>query len=200
MTEFDAARSELFLARAAVLVEGLTEKLVLPFVFAALGLRRRPGGDLDHRVRRQAEHPALRSDLRGDRRPVRRRPRQRPPGERQSRGSRAGAECANIDTAGEARGRARPRLRGGCRARGAQPQTRASVERVHFAPLRRDASAAHTCGRAHRCARAAMSRSSERLRARRRIGRWDRDDGCPEPERLPRSPCTGRVWPRRRPR
>jgi hypothetical protein len=37
MTEFDAARSELFLASAAVLVEGLTEKLVLPFVFAALG-------------------------------------------------------------------------------------------------------------------------------------------------------------------
>ena len=37
LTEFDAARSELFLARAAVLVEGVTEKLVLPFVFAALG-------------------------------------------------------------------------------------------------------------------------------------------------------------------
>ena len=37
MTEFDAARSELFLARVAVLVEGVTEKLVLPFVFAALG-------------------------------------------------------------------------------------------------------------------------------------------------------------------
>jgi hypothetical protein len=37
MAEFDAARSELFLARAAVLVEGLTEKLVLPFVFSALG-------------------------------------------------------------------------------------------------------------------------------------------------------------------
>jgi hypothetical protein len=37
MTEFDAARSELFLARAVVLVEGLTEKLALPFVFAALG-------------------------------------------------------------------------------------------------------------------------------------------------------------------
>ena len=37
MTEFDAARSELFLARAVVLVEGVTEKLVLPFVFAALG-------------------------------------------------------------------------------------------------------------------------------------------------------------------
>lgn len=34
MTEFDAARSELFLARAVVLVEGLTEKLVLPFVRA----------------------------------------------------------------------------------------------------------------------------------------------------------------------
>ena len=37
MTEFDAARSELFLARTVVLVEGLTEKLVLPFVFSALG-------------------------------------------------------------------------------------------------------------------------------------------------------------------
>ncbi|MGH2800833.1 MAG: ATP-dependent nuclease, partial [Thermoleophilaceae bacterium] len=37
MTEFDAARSELFLARAVVLVEGLTEKLVLPFMFSALG-------------------------------------------------------------------------------------------------------------------------------------------------------------------
>jgi hypothetical protein len=37
ITEFDAMRSELFLARAVVLVEGLTEKLVLPFVFAALG-------------------------------------------------------------------------------------------------------------------------------------------------------------------
>jgi hypothetical protein len=37
MTEFDATRSELFLAHAVVLVEGLTEKLVLPFVFAALG-------------------------------------------------------------------------------------------------------------------------------------------------------------------
>lgn len=37
MTEFDAARSELFLAHAAVLAEGLTEKLVLPFVFSALG-------------------------------------------------------------------------------------------------------------------------------------------------------------------
>jgi hypothetical protein len=37
LTEFDATRSELFLAHAAVLVEGQTEKLVLPFVFAALG-------------------------------------------------------------------------------------------------------------------------------------------------------------------
>jgi hypothetical protein len=37
MTELDAARSELFLARAVVLVEGLTEKLALPFVFSALG-------------------------------------------------------------------------------------------------------------------------------------------------------------------
>jgi predicted ATP-dependent endonuclease of OLD family len=37
LTEFDAVRSELFLARAAVLVEGQTEKLVLPFVFGAVG-------------------------------------------------------------------------------------------------------------------------------------------------------------------
>lgn len=37
LTEFDAERGELFLARAAVLVEGLTEKIALPFVFAALG-------------------------------------------------------------------------------------------------------------------------------------------------------------------
>lgn len=37
LTEFDAERSELLLARAAVLVEGATEKLVFPFVFRALG-------------------------------------------------------------------------------------------------------------------------------------------------------------------
>jgi hypothetical protein len=36
-SEFDSSRSELFLARAAVLVEGLTEKLALPFVFETLG-------------------------------------------------------------------------------------------------------------------------------------------------------------------
>jgi len=36
-SEFDAARSELFLARAALLVEGQTERLALPFVFAACG-------------------------------------------------------------------------------------------------------------------------------------------------------------------
>jgi len=36
-SEFDSSRSEAFLARAAVLVEGLTEKLALPFVFEALG-------------------------------------------------------------------------------------------------------------------------------------------------------------------
>ena len=37
LTEFDAERSELFLARAALLVEGQTEKLAFPFVFGALG-------------------------------------------------------------------------------------------------------------------------------------------------------------------
>jgi hypothetical protein len=37
VSEFDAERGELFLARAAILVEGRTEKLVLPFVFRALG-------------------------------------------------------------------------------------------------------------------------------------------------------------------
>lgn len=36
-SEFDTARSELFLARAAILVEGLTERMALPFVFQALG-------------------------------------------------------------------------------------------------------------------------------------------------------------------
>jgi hypothetical protein len=37
LSEFDAERSELFLARAAVLLEGKTEKLALPFMFRALG-------------------------------------------------------------------------------------------------------------------------------------------------------------------
>jgi energy-coupling factor transporter ATP-binding protein EcfA2 len=38
LAEFDAERSELFLARAALLVEGRTERTVLPFVFDALGI------------------------------------------------------------------------------------------------------------------------------------------------------------------
>lgn len=37
LSAFDAERAEVFLARAAILVEGETEKLALPFVFAALG-------------------------------------------------------------------------------------------------------------------------------------------------------------------
>jgi putative ATP-dependent endonuclease of the OLD family len=37
LSEFDAERSELFLSRAALLVEGRTEKLVFPLVFQALG-------------------------------------------------------------------------------------------------------------------------------------------------------------------
>ena len=37
VSEFDAERSELFLARSVILVEGRTEKLVLPTIFAALG-------------------------------------------------------------------------------------------------------------------------------------------------------------------
>ena len=37
LTEFDAERSELLLARAALLVEGQTERLALPFTFAACG-------------------------------------------------------------------------------------------------------------------------------------------------------------------
>lgn len=37
LSEFDAQRSELFLARAVVLVEGQTERLALPFAFATLG-------------------------------------------------------------------------------------------------------------------------------------------------------------------
>jgi len=37
LNEIDAERGELFLARAALLVEGRTEKLTFPFVFTALG-------------------------------------------------------------------------------------------------------------------------------------------------------------------
>ena len=37
MCEFDAERSELFVSRAAILVEGMTEKIAFPFVFRALG-------------------------------------------------------------------------------------------------------------------------------------------------------------------
>ena len=37
VSEFDAERAELFLARGALLVEGRTEKLAFPFVFRALG-------------------------------------------------------------------------------------------------------------------------------------------------------------------
>src|SRR5881394_1772603 len=38
LSEFDSDRAELFLARAAVLVEGRTEKLTFPLVFDALGV------------------------------------------------------------------------------------------------------------------------------------------------------------------
>jgi hypothetical protein len=37
MCEFDSERAELFVSRAAILVEGMTEKIALPFVFHALG-------------------------------------------------------------------------------------------------------------------------------------------------------------------
>ncbi len=37
LSELDAERAELFLARAVLLVEGLTEKLTFPFIFRALG-------------------------------------------------------------------------------------------------------------------------------------------------------------------
>jgi predicted ATP-dependent endonuclease of OLD family len=37
MCEFDSERAELFVSRAVVLVEGMTEKIALPFVFDALG-------------------------------------------------------------------------------------------------------------------------------------------------------------------
>jgi predicted ATPase len=38
LSEFDSDRAELFLARAALLVEGRTEKMTFPFVFEALGV------------------------------------------------------------------------------------------------------------------------------------------------------------------
>ena len=37
LCEFDAERAELFFSRAAILVEGMTEKMALPFLFHALG-------------------------------------------------------------------------------------------------------------------------------------------------------------------
>ncbi|HXJ66367.1 MAG TPA: TOPRIM nucleotidyl transferase/hydrolase domain-containing protein [Actinomycetota bacterium] len=37
LCEFDAERAELFFSRAAILVEGMTEKMTLPFIFRALG-------------------------------------------------------------------------------------------------------------------------------------------------------------------
>ena len=95
MTEFDAARSELFLARAVVLVEGLTEKLVLPFVFAALG----------HDVDRDAisiiecggkpNLPLFARICSATGIPLHDRSRQRSTGERQIRRGRAGAQRAH---------------------------------------------------------------------------------------------------------
>jgi predicted ATPase len=38
LSEFDSDRAELFLARAALLVEGRTEKMIFPLVFEALGI------------------------------------------------------------------------------------------------------------------------------------------------------------------
>ena len=38
LSEFDSDRAELFLARAALLVEGRTEKMTFPLVFEALGV------------------------------------------------------------------------------------------------------------------------------------------------------------------
>ena len=74
LAEFDAERAELFLSRAALLVEGVTEKLVFPFVFEALGYE-----PTARRSRswngRQGEHAALRAHLQRVRDPVRRRPR-----------------------------------------------------------------------------------------------------------------------------
>ena len=77
MCEFDAERAELFFSRAAILVEGMTEKIALPVRLPRARPRRRPRADLDRRVRRQVEPAAVRRDLQAGARPVRRRPRQR---------------------------------------------------------------------------------------------------------------------------
>ena len=77
VSEFDAERSELFLARSAILVEGRTEKLVLPSIFAALG------HDADRaqisivECGGKSNIPRVRADLQGVPDPVRRRPRPR---------------------------------------------------------------------------------------------------------------------------
>jgi len=148
MTEFDATRSELFLARAVVFVEGLTEKLVLPFVFAALGY------DVDREAISIVEcggneFASARTDMPDNRHPFRRRPRQRQKGKRQARTGRAGAEradrrngrCGPCD-------RARSRLRGGRWARRASGEARARLERIRGTLCRRHACPARSRGRA----------------------------------------------------
>ena len=63
----------MFLSRAVLLVEGLTEKLALPFVFEALGYEPDSEGILDPRDRRQGQHVAVRAHLQRVRDSVRRR-------------------------------------------------------------------------------------------------------------------------------
>ena len=63
LSEFDSDRAELFLARAALLVEGRTEKMTFPLVFDALGIEAGQGGRPRAGVRRQGQHAALRAHL-----------------------------------------------------------------------------------------------------------------------------------------
>ena len=114
--------------RAALLVEGRTEKMTLPFVFRALGHDADRLGDLDRRVRRQAEHPAVRPHLPRRARPVRRRPRPRRAVRQEADPRRARAQRADPGAGGpENVVLLIARLRGRRRPARAQPQAGARV-------------------------------------------------------------------------
>ena len=128
LSEIDAERGELFLARAALLVEGRTEKLTFPFVFSALGhdadreavtivdCGGKANMRLFIRICRAVQLPCVAVH-----------DRDAPPGRRPSHAqSVLNAEIAQLAGA-RAHDRAGAGLRGGRRAARAPPQARARV-------------------------------------------------------------------------
>ena len=139
---------------------GAPRSSTFPFVFARARPRRRPARDLDHRVRRQAEHPALRPDLPGGRRPVRgrARPRRRRAGSKPIPAERVAQRADRASSpAPERVDRPDARLRGGRRPPIAEPQAGPRVGALLGARRRRGAGAARARGRAHDRARAPLA-------------------------------------------